>query len=494
MADESVLVLDAGSSSIRCLMVDSRFRVSRPVSRPWTYLEEPDAPELARAFDHEACWQSAQDAISECLAGLPAADRDISAIAVTSQRQSLALLDRNLEVIYAGPNTDLRAVFEGFALDDQHGDLIHAATGRLPSFMTAPGKLAWFRDNRPDSYDRIAHILTLADWLALKFTGSLALEPVLASENGLLDITRLAPASAMFRRLGLKCPIPDIRETPSARGALYEPVSQDVPVITAGADTQCGLVGMGIVAPGSAGIVAGWSATVQLLTSAPILRPDMKTWTGRFPRPGVWTVESNAGDVGNALEWLANLLFHDRKDIYRAMNDAAQSTPLGSNGVSAFLGPKAMDVSALGMATGGFTFPTPMTLGGPTGGQLARSALESFAYALRANLEQSERVAGFEADRVALGGGITRIPLFNRIMTDVLGREIELSAAYSATALGAALIARAATGRVSSLPEAAIRLSLNNPRLNPDARDASEYDDRYQEWAEAQRALGQTLS
>ena len=487
MADDLILVLDAGSSSIRCHLVDSDLRIVRSASRPWTYLEEPDAPELARAFDSNACWQSVRAAIAECLSDHSS---PCQAIAVTSQRQSLAFLDENLEVIHIGPNTDLRAVFEGFALDNRHGELIYSTTGHWPALMTAPGKLAWFRNNNPRVYDRIAYVTTLADWLTFKFTGNLASEPTLAAESGLLDITRLSPASDMFSELDLRCPIPDMLKPISVCGALSEPglaIPEGVPVVTAGADTQCGLVGMGVVNAGSAGIVAGWSATVQLLTSAPILSPAMKTWAGVFQRPGLWTVESNAGDMGNALQWLADLLFPETTDPYRALNEAAGSAPLGSDGVSAYLGPQAMDVSALGMRAGGFAFPVPMTLGGPTRGHLARAALESFAYALRANLEQAEEVAGFNAHSVALGGGMTRSPAFNRVLTDVLGREVALSPHPDATAIGAALIARTAIGQLPSLPQATARRSRDNPPLTPNPQNAAEYQDHYHAWLETQR-------
>ena len=446
MTHDTILVLDAGSSSIRCHLLDSDSRILRSTSRPWTYLDEPDAPELARAFDPNACWQSVQDAITECVQHTLAAHPSISAVAVTSQRQSLAFLDESGAVIYAGPNTDLRAIFEGFALDDRHGGDISAATGRRPTFMTAPGKLAWFRAHRPDAYSRIAHVLTLADWLTFKLTGNLACERTLASESGLTDISRPDTPSPVCAPLGLNCPVPPLRGALEERGVASNP-ALGVPVINAGPDTQCGLIGMGIATHGSAGIVAGWSATVQLLSSNEALSPDTKTWSGLFQLPKLRIIESNAGDMGNALQWLANLLFREASDPYRAVDEAARTAPIGSEGVSAFLGPQAMDASSLGMKLGGLTFPVPMTLGGPTRGQIARAALESFAYALRANLEQAERVAGFHADRVALGGGMTRSQAFNRIMVDVLGREITLSRSPDATPIGAALTARTAIGQ-----------------------------------------------
>ena len=498
MDDDQILVLDAGSSSIRCHLVNADSRIVHSASRPWTYLDEPDAPELARAFDPDACWQSAADAIRECVhTTMMDGSRRISAVAVTSQRQSLVFLDESGRVVYAGPNTDLRAVFEGFALDFEHSHAISDATGGRPAFMTVPGKLAWFRDHSADAYARIAYVLTLADWLTFRLTGNLGCERTLASESGLTDVDCPDLASPIFRRLELDCPIPPVHEALSVRGAVSRPefgISSSVPVVNAGADTQCGLIGMGIVAHGSAGIVAGWSATVQLLSSVIDVSPSMNAWLGRFQIPNLGIIESNAGDMGNALRWLADLLFQDKSDPYHAIDEAARTAAVGSDGVSAFLGPQAMDVSSLSMKLGGLTFPTPLSLGGPTRGQLSRAALESFAYALRANLEQVERAAGFDADEIGLGGGITRVPVFNRIVADVVGRDVMLSSTPDATAIGASMVARTAIGEAPSLSEAAVRRSPENARLDPDPQSALEYEDRYQEWLRIQESLGQMMS
>ena len=272
-------------------------------------------------------------------------------------------------------------------------------------------------------------------------------------------------------------------------------VASPVPVVTAGADTQCALIGMGVASHGSAGIVAGWSAAVQLLCSRANLSPaGATTWTGRFQLPRLRTIESNAGDMGNSLRWLADLLFRDTGDPYRAVDQAAKTVAVGSDGVSAFLGPQAMDASSLSMKLGGLTFPAPLSLGGPTRGQLARAALESFAYALRANLERTESAAGFDADKIALGGGIARSPVFARIVTDVIGRQIALSPTPDATAIGASLVARAAIGETPSLSEAAARRSRDNTPLEPDPQSSLEYEDRYRDWLRVQRALAPMLS
>ena len=129
----------------------------------------------------------------------------------------IVFLDSDANVLYAGPNTDLSALFAGVALDDEHGDLLYRTTGHHPAFMMAAGKLAWLRDYRPESYENVSHVLPLADWLAFKLTGVMGCEPTLGAGAGLLDFRDRTWATSMFEQLGLPIsPVPDTRRRPIA--------------------------------------------------------------------------------------------------------------------------------------------------------------------------------------------------------------------------------------------------------------------------------------
>ena len=492
MADDLILVIDAGSSSIRCHLVDPAGEITRSVSRPWIYQDDPDTSEFERSFDLEACWQSLCDAILQCVGD---SGRRPSAVAVTSQRQSLVFTDSELRPILAGPNTDIRAVFNGSALDFHHGQLLYDTTGHRPAFMMAAGKLAWLRNVRPSTYSRLAHVLTLADWLAYRLTGQIACEPTLAAASGLIDIRTRAWASEMFDVLGLNCTEAPLCEATESRGTV---ISDDVGpiaganVVVTGADTQSGAVGSGVAATRQIAIVAGWSAPVQMLTSAPILSPGMKTWTGLFQVPDLWAMESSAGDIGSVWRWLAETMFGGERD-YVQMDRLAASVPPGSIGITSHFGLQAMDVSTVGMRLGGILFPTPMTMGGPTSGQISRAALESFAYAIRANLEQLERESGIAASRVAFGGGLSRSSTFRQLLPNVLGRPVSMFRQPDTTARGSAMIARTAIGEYGSLAESANDLSHLEYITEPDPLDEAEYHDHYEYWLDVHESIGPLL-
>ena len=97
--------------------------------------------------------------------------RNIAAVTVTSQRQGVVFLDRDGRVLYAGPNVDLRAIFEGAAIDDAMGSRVFEVTGRLPSFLFAPAKLRWFMQNKPDVYERIDRVVDIGGLAAVEAVG-----------------------------------------------------------------------------------------------------------------------------------------------------------------------------------------------------------------------------------------------------------------------------------------------------------------------------------
>ena len=479
-----VLVIDAGSSRLRGLLINEEARVVRAEYTPWTYLDEPDAPDFARAFDPDALWRSLRGVIAATLRD----GGDISAVSVTSQRQGVVFLDGAEREVYAGPNLDLRAVFEGAAIDDEMGARVYEVTGRLPSFLLAPAKLLWFRDHRPDTYDRIRRVLSLADWVAWKLTGTAACETTLAAEAGLLDVGSRTWCSSLLDSLSLSLDQPPLLQAGErvgwTRGELTRAAGlpEGTPVTAAGADSQCGLLGMGVSTPHDVGVLAGWSAPVQMVTPSPLLPPERRTWAGCFLDGESWILESTAGDLGNGYRWLAEILFGEANAAYDAMDELAAAVPIGAEGGAAVLGPPRMDMAATGMKAGGLLFPVPMTYSGVGRGHVVRASIEAMAYTLRANLEQIEDISGTGVPSAAVGGGMTRSRTFLRALTDVLNRPVRISPGPETTAVGASLCARTSLGAFASLKEAAASVRPAMTVSEPDTRSAAEYDDLYERW------------
>jgi sugar (pentulose or hexulose) kinase len=478
---DTVLVLDAGTSALRALTVGAAGDVQELTREPWRML----VPDDAAPFGRELAEDDVRASLGRVLAAASSLRDAIAGVAITGQREGLTFIDERGDAAYLGPNVDARAAAEGFSVDSAHAAEVYEATGHLPSLLQAGAKLAWLRANRPDDAARVQHALPLADWLVMQMTGARAVSRSLGVENGLIDLYRGDAAKEILALFGAGSSIvPRIVAEGSLAGAVCDGPLAGVPVVHAGPDTQCALLGMQAVSPGDCGVVAGWSAPVQLVTDAPVLDAARRTWTGRHVVPGRSVVESNAGDTGRAWDWACALLGVSATEA----DTAAAGSAAGAGDVLAVVTPPAMDAAHMNAGLGAVTLPLPLAMSTPQRADVLRAMLEAIAFALRANVEQLEAVAGGTIDRIALGGGMARGETFSRVVCDVLGREVVVHGG-DVTAVGAAAVAAPTLGLADSAAVASERLARARRTLTPKPRAAAAYDDVYERWRETAARL-----
>ena len=490
MNKQLILVIDAGSSGIKCLIIDETGTELLTRFKVWSYLPKNDTS-FSIAFDSNKVIESISELIQESLNQPGISSSDVIAITVTSQRQSVVFLDSKNHPLYTGPNTDVRAVFEGGIIDEDLGDEIYSITGHLQSFLFAPAKLKWFKQNQPRLYRNIKSVITLADWIVYKLTGELVSEYTLASESGLINIKSRQWAYELLNKLDL----PDNHHVPiqnagTAIGKTNKKtehltgIHKGTTVVLSGADSQCGLLGMGITKPYKTGIVSGWSIPVITTTSFPQFDYNKNIWAGCTLSKNIWSVESTCGDAGNSYSWLINILYGHviQSNRFSTANLEATKIPIGSYGVYSLLGPSHMNMNKIGIKRGGILLPVPVTHNNITRGHIVRSALESIAFAVRRNLEQSEQVIDQVPSDIAVSGGMTLTTLWPEILANVLGKSISLTNNPNASALGAYLCSLKGLGHFESIEAASESqlTKLHTVEANPVY--SSEYSDHYAKW------------
>ncbi|MFN3761900.1 MAG: FGGY family carbohydrate kinase [Anaerolineae bacterium] len=307
-----LLGLDAGSGSVRALLVDVESGRTTVAVRRW---EHPPAAEGGWAYDLDTDrnWALLAEAVREALARAGAAPADVAGIAAASMRHSLVLV-REGRVLFAVPNRDARAAAEGMEMAARWGDTLYNRTGGWPAPVFMAPRLAWLARNHPRWLEG-AVALTVGDWVAFRLCGEAATDFSHAGETMLFDVARREWMTDFLAELGLPPSLlPPVRPAGTLLGQLT-PAAADlglapgIPVAVGGADTQCALLALGATGPGDVGIVAGTTGPVQGVADRPLLDPEGRLWTRPHLLPDRWVVESNAGPLGEALEWLAGLLF-----------------------------------------------------------------------------------------------------------------------------------------------------------------------------------------
>lgn len=492
MTDELILVLDAGTGGGRAVAVDAEGRVRGRAYRPWSYFEPPGLEVVGREFDPRVF----ADALAMCCReALAQAGGRISGVVCTGQRQGCVFLDHNDTPLYGGPNRDARGINYTDEVAKALGqDRAWKTTGRWPPWIFLPARLEWFRHERPEIFRRVSRVLMIPDWVGWLLTGRAVTEPSTAADTMLFNLAGRDFSAELLAAIGLDREVlPEL----SACGETVGEASLDaaavfglpagVPVFVGAADTQAAVIAAG-AAPGDAAIIAGSTGPVLFLMDQPKVDPDKKLWSTCHAEAGVWLIESNSGDTGNGwrnyIEGHLGLMTKDLPALYSRVEELAAAAGVGASGARAFMGPIIWDMSTMGLSgRAGFitTFPVGMENAGP--GAFARAMLENIAFSFRANLEQVEGAAG-RAGSVFLAGGMTRSPLFQELVANVLGREIAVVAEPEATALGCAAVGFAALGIHPGLAVAR-KAMLGYPlTLAPDPDAADDYSCLYEEWRE----------
>ena len=467
--------LDAGGSGGRCLLVEVKSGRVTTAFRSWTHQTAPGSGGWGFDLDLERCWSLLAEAAREALERADAGAKQVLGVAAASMRHTTVVLDGDGRTLLATPNRDARAAGEGMQLAAERGNEFHRRTGHWPGPIFAAARLRWLAANNPGGLDQASVFLSFSDWLAYRMCGQFAAEPSQAGETLLFDLETRDWAWDLIESVGLPRRLfPPIRQPGSRVGGLSQKAANalglkaGIPVAVGGADTQCGLLGMGVVAPGQMGAVAGTTTPLQLVTDRPLMDEKARMWTGHHVLPGRWVLESNAGSTGDALEWFAGAFYPDAaRPLDWLSAEAAKSTP-GASGVLSTVGADVMNASQMSLPIGNLTLSHMAAAQDPSRRRhLARAILEGMAYAVRANADQILSVAEVEQSELGLAGGMARSSPWAQIVADVLNMPVNVPTTTEATALGAAMCAGVGAGVFDSLSAGAEALAHTGHHHTP---------------------------
>ena len=486
-----VLVIDLGTSSVHCVLVD-RLGQSVATSRaPLKYYCPENGPALAREFHPSEVMEDTGRLVRETCRRADIGPQQVAAVGVTSQGQGMVLLGRDGRELFACPNIDLRAVFEGTALDQNLGPEIYGVTGHCPSLLMAPARLKWLQSHQHALLELADSAVSLAGWMGYRLTGYAAAEPGLDGTLGLVDLSTRQHALELLETLGYPVHLLTPLSSAGARLACLRPeIAEDwglpggLPVTIAGADSQCGLLGLGLTKTGQAGAVLGWSGSVQMLASLPHLdMGQQRTWSNCYPIGNGYTVEANLGEVGQSYHWLTRTLSGGKLTYSDADQLAEQASP-GGDGVFSFLGAGPLSAHSAGLRMGGIIMPTPLTFQETTSAQILRSYLESVAYSIKANLETVSEVSASGVSRFYLAGGMARSDVLTYTLVNVLQMPLHRARGTQVSAMGAAAAAWVSAGEFSCLAEAVAEQHPKFDVLHPEPVRSAEYLDYHHRWTE----------
>ena len=497
--------IDVGTGGTRALIIDERGRVVASGTEEHAPFASPQSG-WAEQDPHD-WWRACGLAVRRALDALRARGDEIACIGFSGQMHGAVLLDAHDEVVRPAIIwCDQRTGPQVEELSDLFGAdrLIHL-TCNAPLTNFTLTKLLWVRENEPRNWQRVSHVMLPKDYARFRLTGERAIDMADASGTLLLDVAKRKWSSEVLSRAGIEQQLlPTLWESPevcgqvSERGAEATGLRAGTPVVAGAGDQAAGAVGMGIVRPGTVSATIGTSGVVFAATDGPALDPKGRIHTFCHAIPGRWHVMGVTQAAGLSLRWFRDRFgagpsdaptggSDDGRDPYERLCEEASAAPPGSDGV--FWAPYLMgertphcDPNARAALVG--------LSAAHTRAHVIRAILEGVAFSLRDSFTIF-REMNVPVDRIRLGGGGARSPLWRQIQADVYGHAVEVVQAEEGAAYGAAILAGTGAGNWHSVDEACDAVVQTAHKIQPDPKSAAILDEAYRTYRRIYPALHQ---
>jgi xylulokinase len=342
-------------------------------------------------------------------------------------------------------------------------------------------KVAWFRQNHPDLYEKTQWFLSCPEYInyfltgeALTVTPSKEFVPYIWAEHDWqaydLDHRKLPP----FVRMGEK-----VGEV-SVQASTFIGIPPGVPVVAAGSDFLVALVGAGAVEPGRTCDRAGTSEGINHCATAPVADKRLRTLPHAIE--GLYNISGILSSTGRLFEWLRRITGQSDRN-YREILQEIDNLSLDRSRPYFF--PSFEHNGDFEFARGGFLELHP----DHTREDMGRAVVESIAFGIRRVLENLEEV-GCAVDEMRVTGGQARNVIWNQLKADITGKRIVIPEIEDAELLGAAACALVYQREYPHLREASSNLVKVRAVFNPRAERHLCYDELYAAYREYGRTLG----
>lgn len=493
---------DIGSSSVKAslLDLDSGRRVAAATAPATEMPISAPRPDWAEQ-DPKMWWRYTVEATRQL--GTDADLGDVASIGISYQMHGLVALDRAGEPVRPAIIwCDSRAVPYGAAAFNALG----GAEVVLPRLLNSPGnftaaKLAWVKDQEPETYARIHRIMLPGDYIGYRLSGEILTTAGGLSEGILWDFRDDSPADMLIRHWGFDpALIPPVREgfgehgIVSATAAAELGIPAGTPLAYRAGDQPNNALSLNVLEPGEIAATAGTSGVIYGVVDRPVWDPRSRVnaflhvnHRAETPRYGMLQVLNGTGILNR---WMREQLLDPVSGSgtgsgtvtpasYDRLNELAEQAPIGSAGLVILPfgngAERILDNVNPGASVHGLNFNIH---GRP---HLLRAAQEGIVFALAYGLEIMRGI-GLRVETVRAGhANMFLSPLFRRAFATVTGASVELfntdgsEGAARGGALGAGLL---------GTPAEAFRGLDLREGVQPDGSVADQYAEAYGRWKE----------
>lgn len=345
-------------------------------------------------------------------------------------------------------------------------------------------KILWFKENEPDLYEKTKYFTLPHSYLVAKLTGKTMVDVDTANVYGEvfnvekndwdqgqcdllgIDKKKLPPAGPMNQIVGK-----------TNKRAAEAGLPEGIPVIVGTGDSYASLVGYGAVHKGDMMIYLGTAGT-QIMCKRELFDVIDSIHISDTGRTVEW--KANMIACGQGLEWLRTKIAGEGY-TYDRLNEEAASLPIGSNKLITlphYMGIRTPEPDAVAK---GSLFGLGLT---HTPVHMYRSLLEGLTFGMKQGMDAIKD----PVNRIVVTGGGSNSDLWCQILSDALGRPVEVPESGGA-AMGIAYIAGVSVGMFSDYTELEQGWIKLKKSMEPNEKNTEEYQEYYQIYLKLNEAL-----
>jgi xylulokinase len=449
------LGIDTSTTSSKALLIDEKGEVIAVASSPHT-LQTPK-PLWAEQNPLE-WWEAVSVSIKSVLEKAGLGGERIAAVGLTGQMHGLILLDEAGNVLRPAILwNDQRTQSQCDEIHQRIGkDKFIQITGNVAlTGFTAP-KILWVKENEPEVYAKVKHVLLPKDYIRYKLTGKYAMDKADGAGTVLFDLKSRDWSDEVLSTLEIDPAwMPRTFEGPEFTGHVTKEAASitglkvGTPVAAGGGDQAAQAVGVGAVEPGIVGLTVGTSGVIFATTPSALVESKGRLHAFCHAVPGMWHFMGVMLSAAGSLQWYRDTLAPNIS--FDELLKEAEAAPEGSEGLQ-----------FLPYLSGERTpYPDPLARGAFIGmtlrhnrAHMTRSVLEGVSFGLKDSFTLIQTAGLGKITQVRASGGGTKGALWRQILASVLEAELVTVNTTEGAAYGAALLAGVGAGTWSDVGSA----------------------------------------
>jgi xylulokinase len=484
-----LLGIDIGTSSIKVSVTDAQKR-SCIASAQFPEGTETGIISMQPGWAEQSAdmwWQHVKNAILKVNSSGKFNPKDIGAIGIAYQMHGLVLVDNKQQLLRNSIIwCDSRAVEIGnkaFKAIGEKKSLAHLLNS--PGNFTA-SKLAWVKENEPETYKRIHSVMLPGDFISMKLTGEIDTSISALSEGIFWDFKNQQLSEDVFNYFGFdKNFIPAVQPVFSSHGKITAAIAAElslttgIPVTYKAGDQPNNALSLNVMEPGEVAATAGTSGVIYGVSDALTYDPQSRVnsfahvnYSENNIRTGVLLCINGTGILNR---WVKNLLGETAS--YASMNAAAAMIPAGAEGLKVLPFGNGAERMLNNKIIGAQFHDIDLNL--HTQAHVIRAAQEGIAFSFRYGLDIM-RQNGMNPTVIRAGkANLFLSSVFAQAFVDATNVPVELYECDGS--VGAAIGAGIGAGIYTSAKDA---FSNAKPLQLIEPASAAQYNGLYNEWKE----------